>query len=380
MLNDSQSNQESSSMHEGKSPHLKIEIEDDEGNKVVYSAISSEINIGRGEENHIRLTQRNVSRQHVKLYVQPDGESVIAQDMESYLGVYLNGRKINEKCQLRVGEYLNIGDYMISLKLDSDIVSKSKVEVEYLQPNEQAKLVAVSSNLAGKKFSLDRKELMIGRVEEENEIVINHRSISRTHAKIIHRQGEFILLDMGSSNGITLNNESNVKTSPLRNGDLIVMGMVKLRFVAPGDDYVFNPKDIDDQNLDKSQSHKDVMFIIMLLLTALISAWLVSKYLVRQKNTESPATIEIQKPTMPNPELEPAPMEDAVAPNDQKAESQSVVDAGIDPKKEEIDQALAPENTTNTETAPTETEVNSGEETLKSSKSKKKKTKAQEEK
>jgi pSer/pThr/pTyr-binding forkhead associated (FHA) protein len=221
---------------------------------------------------------------------------------------------------------------------------------------------------------------MIGRVEEENEIVINHRSISRTHAKIIHRQGEFILLDMGSSNGITLNNESNVKTSPLRNGDLIVMGMVKLRFVAPGDDYVFNPKDIDDQNLDKSQSHKDVMFIIMLLLTALISAWLVSKYLVRQKNTESPATIEIQKPTMPNPELEPAPMEDAVAPNDQKAESQSVVDAGIDPKKEEIDQALAPENTTNTETAPTETEVNSGEETLKSSKSKKKKTKAQEEK
>jgi pSer/pThr/pTyr-binding forkhead associated (FHA) protein len=346
MLNDSQSKQEPSSLNEGKSPHIKIEIEDHDGNKAVYSAHSPEINIGRAQENHIRLTQRNISREHVKLYVQPDGESVIAQDLDSYLGVYLNGRKINEKCQLRIGEYLNIGDYMISLKKETPENAKAKAEVEYLPFEAQSKLVAVSSNLAGKSFPLDRKEMMIGRIEEENDLVINHRSISRNHAKVIYRDGEFILLDMGSSNGITLNHESNVKSATLKNGDLLVMGMVKLRFVAPGDPYVFNVKDIDDQNLDKSQSHKDVMFIVMLLLTALISAWLVSKYLVRQKNAEPINQIE---KTMPQPELVPAPaleldkkdsMSDTV-----NGSSVGQIDLGIEKAVEPENKAMMPADT-----------------------------------
>src|SRR5439155_11837596 len=45
------------------------------------------------------------------------------------------------------------------------------------------KLVVLSSNLAGKEFDLTRPQMIVGRTDE-NDMVINHRSISRNHAKI----------------------------------------------------------------------------------------------------------------------------------------------------------------------------------------------------
>src|SRR5215470_5947418 len=46
------------------------------------------------------------------------------------------------------------------------------------------KLVVLSSNFAGKEFELSRPQMIVGRTDE-NDIVINHRSISRNHAKLV---------------------------------------------------------------------------------------------------------------------------------------------------------------------------------------------------
>src|SRR5262249_56995452 len=46
------------------------------------------------------------------------------------------------------------------------------------------RLVVLSSNFAGKEFELSRPQMIIGRTDE-NDIVINHRSISRNHAKLV---------------------------------------------------------------------------------------------------------------------------------------------------------------------------------------------------
>ena len=46
------------------------------------------------------------------------------------------------------------------------------------------KLVVLSSNFAGKEFELSRPQMIIGRTDE-NDLVINHRSISRNHAKLV---------------------------------------------------------------------------------------------------------------------------------------------------------------------------------------------------
>ena len=129
-----------------------------------------------------------------------------------------------------------------------------------LLPEEQARLVVVSSNLAGREYPLNQRESSLGRVARENTIVINHRSISRNHAKVIHRDGEFMINDLGSSNGVRVNGEA-FTTCKLRNGDFIEMGQVKLRYVAPGDDYHFDMSHVNDVILDPALSPRPLIVI-----------------------------------------------------------------------------------------------------------------------
>lgn len=101
------------------------------------------------------------------------------------------------------------------------------------------KLVVLSSNFAGKEFELSRPQMIIGRTEE-NDIVVNHRSISRNHAKLVREPdtGRYTISDLQSSNGVRVNGQDYGKVE-LRRGDVVDLGHVRLRFVEPGEDFVF---------------------------------------------------------------------------------------------------------------------------------------------
>lgn len=102
------------------------------------------------------------------------------------------------------------------------------------------KLVVLSSNFAGKEFELSRPQMIIGRTDE-NDIVINHRSISRNHAKLVREPdtGRYTISDLQSSNGVRVNGQDYGKVE-LRRGDVVDLGHVRLRFVEPGEDFVFS--------------------------------------------------------------------------------------------------------------------------------------------
>jgi pSer/pThr/pTyr-binding forkhead associated (FHA) protein len=95
------------------------------------------------------------------------------------------------------------------------------------------RLVCVSTTYAGKEFALTRPELIIGRVED-NDIVIEHRSVSRNHAKILFDGRTHKIIDLQSANGILVNGEEYAMTD-LRKGDLIELGHVRFRFI-PSDE------------------------------------------------------------------------------------------------------------------------------------------------
>ena len=107
------------------------------------------------------------------------------------------------------------------------------------QPVGYGKLVVLSSNFAGKEFELTRPQMIIGRTDE-NDIVINHRSISRNHAKLVREPetGRYTISDLQSSNGVRVNGQDYGKVE-LRRGDIVDLGHVRLRFVEPGEDFVF---------------------------------------------------------------------------------------------------------------------------------------------
>ncbi|QRK04180.1 FHA domain-containing protein [Archangium violaceum] len=94
-------------------------------------------------------------------------------------------------------------------------------------------LLVVSAELKGQEFACLRTEVRIGRTDD-NDITIDHRSLSRTHAKIVREDsGEWRIIDMQSANGMAVNGESYAQ-APLSHGDLIELGHVKLRFIGPG--------------------------------------------------------------------------------------------------------------------------------------------------
>src|SRR5690606_25291075 len=80
-----------------------------------------------------------------------------------------------------------------------------------------------------------KKKVTVGR-SSENEIVINHNSISRNHCVIEETENGFIITDLGSSNGTFINDirlAPNKKT--LLKGKYFTMGRVEceLRTSSP---------------------------------------------------------------------------------------------------------------------------------------------------
>jgi ABC transport system ATP-binding/permease protein len=102
-----------------------------------------------------------------------------------------------------------------------------------------ARAVVLTTELAGMEFSLNRASLVMGRTDE-NEIVLNHRSISRHHAKIVREGDHYTIVDLQSANGVRVNGEDYERIE-LHQGDIIELGHVKLRFVGPFEHYVFDP-------------------------------------------------------------------------------------------------------------------------------------------
>lgn len=85
----------------------------------------------------------------------------------------------------------------------------------------------------------DGQSLVIGRAEPA-QVILEERSLSRTHARVSLREGRLFVEDLNSTNGVTLNGVA-VRESFLGAGDVMRLGSVDLRItgvleraVAPG--------------------------------------------------------------------------------------------------------------------------------------------------
>jgi hypothetical protein len=82
---------------------------------------------------------------------------------------------------------------------------------------------------AATKYPLIKPVVRIGR-GAENDIRLTNDSISARHAEIHRRRdGQIYLIDLGSSNGVYVNN-SKLERAELNDGDVIELGEVRLRF------------------------------------------------------------------------------------------------------------------------------------------------------
>jgi pSer/pThr/pTyr-binding forkhead associated (FHA) protein len=118
----------------------------------------------------------------------------------------------------------------------SDIMkSAPQIEVRDLQKGEMPRLVGLTGNVRGKEFFLMRTEVKIGR-SEENDIAIDHQSMSRQHARFVLEDASWKVVDNKSANGVHINGEQYA-IGAVRPGDTVELGHLKFRFCAPGEKF-----------------------------------------------------------------------------------------------------------------------------------------------
>ncbi|MEW5853953.1 MAG: FHA domain-containing protein, partial [Myxococcota bacterium] len=339
----------------------KLIIEDDEGKTTVVPITRDEITLGRKEGNNIRLTERNISRQHARLFTQ--NSMVYVEDLDSYNGIRVNGDRIEVKTPvgIREGDLIEIGDYHLAVQMDGSdapglatsspssdeatqrvalgslggngadsareevtaqvtlappahhhspepashaahgdlgyaptephldsmpmggplrmditqdgapdpsmmggtephldtaprpeptaIIRTSQLNAQAGPETQYPRLVVVSTSLAGRAFNLTKDETVIGRTED-NDLQIDHRSVSRNHAKIVREGGRYTVVDLKSANGVLVNGEEYARID-LRKGDIIELGHVKLRFVEAGERFELSAADIERMSRDE---------------------------------------------------------------------------------------------------------------------------------
>ena len=93
---------------------------------------------------------------------------------------------------------------------------------------EAGKLVLIEKGRPGKAFDLDKDRVIIGRLPE-SDVPVSDPGVSRRHAEVRRQDGDYLLVDLGSTNG-TMVNHSRVGERVLEEGDRITVGRTVLEF------------------------------------------------------------------------------------------------------------------------------------------------------
>jgi len=228
---------------------MKLVIEDDEGKREEFPVDGlDEVTLGRGPENTVQLPERNVSRRHARLYA--EGGTFLVEDLHSANGTLLNGTKVTTPQALQDGDMLRIGDYGVVLQHDTDIHRIQVIEaadtgesepvihdtaphpVANLVAEVQPRLLALNGRLRGTLWTVGRSEVRIGK-DPEAELSIPQRSLADHHARLVQTSGNDWRIQEVGRNKVRVNGVAYADT-PLKDGDVLGLGALRLRFIGPG--------------------------------------------------------------------------------------------------------------------------------------------------
>ncbi|MGZ6125132.1 MAG: FHA domain-containing protein [Myxococcales bacterium] len=284
---------------------MKLIIEDDEGRKTVVPVVRDEITIGRNERNLIRLVEKNVSRRHGRLvredghyYIEDLGSFTgIRVNGDRIAGK----RQVDDGDLIQISEYDLIlqaapeekagtngveavaptppkeaaapraEPEVVAPRAEPEVVSApdataekeaeararrmaetatirlsdlrgagGEIPAQDVPEAQRPKLVGISGKYRGEEFVLDRSPIGLGR-SDENDLEIQHPSISRKHLRLHLENGSWKVMDAESRNGVRVNGEPYAQIG-LRHGDVLEIGHLRFAFVERGRAFQLPPE------------------------------------------------------------------------------------------------------------------------------------------
>ncbi len=187
-------------------------------------------NIGRRPDNTLVIDEPFVSGRHA--HIEWREISYVIIDDNSTNGTFVNGKRIAaEPVTLKNGDTVNIGDLAMKFVLisEDDAAKSTNMPEEIVLEQAPSKTISGTIEYNGKRYEIDRDTITLGRDPEAN-ILIEDSTVSFMHAQISLHKDHHYLQDLGSRNGTFVNEVIVATPCVLKDGDIIRLGAVKMKF------------------------------------------------------------------------------------------------------------------------------------------------------
>lgn len=197
--------------------YLKLKLPG--GGEQEFEVSKPEITVGRGQTNDIVIQDVRMSRAHARFEFSDNGEVTVV-DAGSTNGVRVNGNKV-ERAVIQPGDVIQMGESqiryeraskdeeltVINSEMDLDRTIADFVLPAVLNDTSEDRIVIYTPDKTWDVPLGDKVDsLTIGR-SAGSDVVIEHPSVSRTHARIERDHRTFKMRDLNSSNGLIVNGE-----------------------------------------------------------------------------------------------------------------------------------------------------------------------------
>lgn len=105
-----------------------------------------------------------------------------------------------------------------------------EVPLQPAETREATLVIRTGGGRSGETFAINRSRMTVGR-RPESDVFLDDVTVSRDHAVIVRRDGDYYLDDCGSLNG-TYVNRHRIESHRLSDGDELQIGKYKLAFLG----------------------------------------------------------------------------------------------------------------------------------------------------
>jgi pSer/pThr/pTyr-binding forkhead associated (FHA) protein len=238
-----------------------IELEGQAPRALQHESSSRSIIIGRDASADFQIPLSTISRQHARISESDNVYTV--EDLGSTHGTLLNGKKLikGDKRVLRDSDILELTKAKVTCTIESD-------KIVAAEPGEGTQAMAAKAvqGILGRlgdahddgpylrvlngpdegvrfPFVGTLSQWALGR-SRECEFILNDPNVSRRHAMIKRDWNGFVVHDLGSKNGVQINEHSINKPYRLQDRDQITIGPIQLVYVDPNADLMAALKDV----------------------------------------------------------------------------------------------------------------------------------------
>ncbi len=188
----------------------------------VYDITGDIVQIGRGARNDIIINDNDVSREHCRLIWRKTYYDIV--DLDSVNGTFVNGQRVTGNWSLLTDCIVELGDSITMEYVPMPVHASALPSTPPSVDAQQAFLVvSVTSQASPAIYPLDGDEIEIGR-GTTNRIIIIEPEVSRTHLRLTRTEEGFEVVDVGSTNGTSINGRELNHTHFLEEGDIMRIG------------------------------------------------------------------------------------------------------------------------------------------------------------